>query len=225
MNNFQLKILAYVFMMIDHIGVVFFPNLVIFRIIGRLAFPLFAWHVALGYKKTSNIYSYATRLLLFAVISQIPHFLAVRTDTLNIFFTLFFGLVSVYLFDKLKNKYLSMVAILIVAVLAEFLGLDYGTYGVISILFFYLFFENFKRLVLYQALINLLYFSFFVLSYIFSYGFEVVIKETILWQPISLLSLIFIYYYNGQHGKKLGYSFYLIYPLHLLMFYFLKLLI
>ena len=49
-----LKIIAFVTMAIDHIGYVFFPQYMWLRVIGRLAFPIFAYCLALGCVYTKN---------------------------------------------------------------------------------------------------------------------------------------------------------------------------
>lgn len=54
MSTFQLKLLAVVLMVIDHIGYFLMPSNLILRIIGRLSFPLFAFLIVKGYKYTSN---------------------------------------------------------------------------------------------------------------------------------------------------------------------------
>ena len=43
MSSFKLKLVAITTMLIDHIGVIIFPNILWLRLIGRLAFPLFAF--------------------------------------------------------------------------------------------------------------------------------------------------------------------------------------
>ena len=54
MNRNVLKIIAFVAMVIDHIGTVLFPDYVIFKIIGRIAFPIFSFFVAEGYFYTRS---------------------------------------------------------------------------------------------------------------------------------------------------------------------------
>src|SRR5258705_144389 len=100
MNAFQIKVIAIVAMIIDHMGLFFFPQYFIFRIIGRLAFPLFAWLIANGAYHTHNIGKYLQRLYLFALISQIPFLFANRLidphfSDLNVLCTLFFGLLAI----------------------------------------------------------------------------------------------------------------------------------
>lgn len=74
-DAYTLKMIAIVAMVIDHIAVLFFPNLIIFRIIGRLTLPIMAFFIAEGYTKTSNAKRYMIRLGLFAIISMIPYYL------------------------------------------------------------------------------------------------------------------------------------------------------
>ena len=73
MTSFQIKLLAIITMVIDHVGLFFFPHLQIFHIIGRLAFPLFAWLIAKGAKYTENINHYLFRLFVFALLSQVQY--------------------------------------------------------------------------------------------------------------------------------------------------------
>ena len=49
-----LKIVACISMLLDHIGFIFFPQYIIFRILGRVAFPIFAFMIAEGCYYTKN---------------------------------------------------------------------------------------------------------------------------------------------------------------------------
>src|SRR5205085_4973530 len=97
MTTFQIKLIAIIAMVIDHIGLFFFPHILLLRIIGRLAFPLFAWLIANGAHHSKNPTKYLTRLFLFALLAQIPFILINRLIDpsfweLNVLFTLFLGL-------------------------------------------------------------------------------------------------------------------------------------
>ncbi|MGL4790801.1 MAG: TraX family protein, partial [Anaerotignaceae bacterium] len=70
MRNDFIKIIGLITMTIDHIGMVIFPHEILFRIIGRIAFPIFAFQLAQGVKYTSDIKRYITRLFIFAIVSQ-----------------------------------------------------------------------------------------------------------------------------------------------------------
>lgn len=105
LSGFTLKCIAMVTMLIDHIGYVLFPGYVIFRIIGRLAFPIYCFLLVEGAVHTSNWKKYLGRLFLFALISEIPFNLAIGGKlwypaSQNVFFTLFLGLLAILLLQK-----------------------------------------------------------------------------------------------------------------------------
>ena len=98
MSAFTLKMIALVTMVIDHVGAVFFPDLIWLRYIGRLSMPIYAFLLAEGYRKTRNFLHYALRLALFAVLSEVPYDLLFQGRVLefsrqNILFTLLTGYV------------------------------------------------------------------------------------------------------------------------------------
>lgn len=67
-HNEILKVIVITSMLIDHIGLVFFPEITFMRILGRIAFPIFAFQIAKGYVHTSSKFNYLYRLLIFAAI-------------------------------------------------------------------------------------------------------------------------------------------------------------
>ena len=164
-----LKIIAIVTMFIDHFAAVFeteladrFPFLVmenglnVLRAVGRVAFPIFAFLIAEGAKRTHNRWLYLLRLGVFAVISEIPFDLAfndtsfetgvIEFESQNVFFTRFLGLLSIVvmqLLDKINLAPLSFVFTLAAAWAAEeVLHTDYGAAGVLAIFLFYLFLQT-----------------------------------------------------------------------------------
>jgi hypothetical protein len=202
-------------MIIDHYGAIFQNGVNIYRIIGRIAFPVYCFLLVEGYFHTREVKKYGKRLLLFAVISEIPFDLAfygkVGFAHQNIFFTLFIGLAAIYFIENKEGKYSFNNSIVIAAagILAMVLSVDYNIMGVIYILSFY-FTRNFPRnkQILYMAGIML---------------FTNLMSSPL--QQFSLLALPLIYFYNGELGQKnkfLQIMFYAAYPLHLLLFYFLK---
>lgn len=215
MSGLLLKITALVTMIIDHYGAIFQSNIIYYRLIGRLAFPIYCFLLVEGYIYTSNVKKYALRLLIFALISEIPFDLAFFGKLgfvhQNIFFTLFIGLAAIYFIDnkKVKYKFDNTLVIIAAAVLATFLRTDYQFIGIIYILSFY-FTRNFpkkKRL----PIIALI-----MIATNFSAGWM---------QQFSVLALIVIYFYNNEPGVKskfLQMGFYVAYPLHLFIFYLIK---
>ncbi|MBD3244850.1 MAG: conjugal transfer protein TraX [Candidatus Moranbacteria bacterium] len=252
MSAFTLKILACLLMLADHIGLIFFPQNIFLRIIGRLCFPIFAFLVANGYVYTGNLKKYFLRLGGFFLISQIPYSLAIGSIfELNIFFTLFLGLLFIFIFDKTKHyleqkkqdsrPYNFLIFFILAGlglVLNLFLTFDYGIFGVLMILLFYIFRNNFRFLIIGQLSLNFFYFLSFLLillysnTYIGSFLFNSFrINEVTLIQFFGLLSLIFIGLYNKKRGGEFGfkysrqlskYFFYFFYPLHLTILVIIK---
>jgi hypothetical protein len=98
-----LKIIAIVTMVIDHVGRILYPDLLFLQVIGRLSFPLFAYLVVLGVESTKKPRKYMATLLIFALISQVPYFLAFGIqpfERLNILFSLFLSAVTIYYYNK-----------------------------------------------------------------------------------------------------------------------------
>ncbi|NTW72458.1 MAG: conjugal transfer protein TraX [Eubacteriaceae bacterium] len=150
-KNDMLKIIAALAMVADHAGAVFFPDTIIFRMIGRIAFPIFAFQVAEGFSRTSNFGSYLKRMLIFAAATAIPfYFFAIilNIDPLyqNVMFTFSISLIVLYF---LKNKhYILMFAALLFPLGLEALtgiSFDYGIYGILVVLMFYVLKENTVR--------------------------------------------------------------------------------
>lgn len=217
MNAFQIKILAIVTMIIDHVGLFFFPHIYIFRIIGRLSFPLFAWLIANGAQHTHNIGNYLTRLFLFAMIAQLPFLFANRLidpyfSGLNVLCTLFFGLLAIAFIQRTDNWAKWLIITVLCSSMAELLQTDYGGLGVAMIVLFYVFFNNFEFLVLAQIVLFFIPFILFPQNFIN------------LFDSLGLFSLIFIRFYNNQAGPSAKYLFYIFYPLQYVIYYliFLK---
>ncbi|MBD2097289.1 TraX family protein [Trichocoleus sp. FACHB-591] len=127
LNNFHIKLLAAIFMVIDHVGVVFFPNVLAFRVVGRLSFPLFAWLLTQGEQHTRNIERYLIRLLLLGIVSQPLYVVALQGEFLNILFTLMLGVAMLRLGRRYPEQRYWIWAASMVA--AELLKFEYGAYG------------------------------------------------------------------------------------------------
>lgn len=134
-----LKIIAVVTMIIDHVGGAFFPEVHIFRIIGRLAFPLFCYCMTVGLLYTHDVKKYLLRLGVFAVVSQPIYILAFQPQDFwgnitnwNIFFTLFISLVAMW-GVKEKKYWLFALAFFVIC----WWNFDYSGNGIILMLIFY----------------------------------------------------------------------------------------
>lgn len=232
MSAFILKIIALISMTCDHTSYLIFGKFSFLNLIGRFAFPIFAFQISEGYIHTKSLKRYLLRLFLFALISQAP-FALFRSSyfssfALNVFFTLFLGLGAIAIFDmfhKLEYKeklmhYLNdlfgIICVIILSVIAQISHCDYGAYGVAIIFLFYLL-KNHKLLmnivfilctILYQ-LKNLLLFNENFKIYLFVIIF-------------TCLPLVFIELYNNKKGKDIKFVLYLFYPIHLLILYALS---
>lgn len=202
----MIKIIALLTMFIDHLGQIFFPKYYIFNLIGRLAFPLFAWGIANGYRKTKNFKSYAFRLFLLAVVSQYPYYLLFKNEFTNVCFTLLFGLFVLKLYDskldwKLKYPYISLLFLT-----AHILNFEYGIYGIACIAIFYIFKKK-HHLVLLQLIITI--FGIYFYDY---YPIQI----------ISILSSVIVICFEKYDFKLNKYFQYSFYPLHLIILYLLS---
>lgn len=193
-------------MLIDHIGFLFFPQVVIFRIIGRLALPIFCLGVAQGFIHTSNFYKYLERLIVFALIAQFPFGLAVNDFfKLNIIFG--FALALIILKFLNQKKYLWALPFFALPLFIEF---DYGLFSIAMILCFY-FFRNRNALLLTALTISLLIFNW---NNAWIHGF------------VFFGVLLAIYWPKDRLKLKLPKMFfYWFYPLHLLILYLIRLIL
>lgn len=132
-----MQLLAMLTMVIDHIGLVWFPGDSVWRIIGRIAFPLYAYALAAGYAHTRSVPRYLLRLTIIALISQIPYQLAFQKLELNVVCTLLVGLATLAALDKLKGRLLLQgMTVAGAAVLLELLPFDYGAYALALVLIY-----------------------------------------------------------------------------------------
>ena len=197
-------------MIVDHTAFVFFTQITILRIFGRLAFPLFAFFISEGFLKTSNRQKYLLRLFLFAVVSQIPYIFMIRAGggvgtQLNIFFTLSAGLLGLILIDKYKNIYTRVFIVLFLIYISIALRFEYGAYGMILMFSSYLFMLNHLKgllVITVSSAVNAIYRFQALGTYL---------------QIFALGAFPFMYLYNGQKGTS-NYKnwFYYIYPVHML---------
>lgn len=220
MSVLTLKIIACITMFIDHIRYVipFHENsIIIFT--GRIAFPLFAFLISEGYTHTQNLKKYYYRLIVFALISQIPYMLF-RTligdwITLNIMFTLVLGLSAITAFDKIEKKHLSIPLCFIIIILGDVLKVDYGWFGVALVLMIFVFRNNKVKLCV----------SYYILLVVYYYSLNMLVLERtyILYFIFCCVPIIFMLLYNGKKGRySLKYFFYWFYPIHMLIIYLLN---
>lgn len=229
LNSFTLKLIAIICMTIDHVGAVIGTKFVdgnlylsgafkadfygILRSIGRIAFPIFCYLIVEGYYHTRNVWKYALRLFVFALISQVPFSLAVYKapfdfSSLNVFFTLCMGLICMITIPAASENghtpaqiAFSFISIVGITALSILLNTDYSIFGISLILIFYLFRD--KPVKIFIAML--------ICIFLFENPREL----------FALISIIPITMHNGKKGPSIKYAFYVYYPLHLTILYFI----
>ena len=221
MSNFILKIVAIITMFLDHLGYALYDGQFSYlNYIGRLAFPIFAFGISEGYLHTRSKKNYLMRLFMFAIISQAPFMFfcsifqtaSQASISLNIFFTLFLGLVSIIGYENCKNKYIGLLLVLCLGLTADAFNMDYGYWGVFVIFIFHIFKEK-------KTLMNLSYIGLCLLRYLPLYiKYDFYLPYLILC-ACTILPLVFINLYNGKKGPNIKYLLYGFYPVHLMLLY------
>lgn len=209
-NTFTLKMIAVVAMLIDHVGAVLLPQYEILRIIGRIAFPIFAYTLVEGFIHTHDVKKYMMRMGILALVSEVPFDLAFYGTLLefghqNVFFTLFLGLVMLYLMLKAPTTLRSFLCVLAILLVSEFLRTDYNSMGLLMIFWFYQYRNHRIVKIIGIAIINV-----FLMGYI---------------QVYAVLALIPIALHNGEQGPKCKGFFYGFYPVHLLVLSFINMIL
>lgn len=210
LNSYHLKLIALITMMVDHFGVIFYPDLILFRIIGRVAFILYAFMLVEGFFLTHDLRQYAVKLLFWAVVSEVPYDIVFYNEVFtlqhqNIFFTLLLGLMGMYALSKAYNTYLEIIVIVITLSAAFLLRVDYSWYGCSVILLFYYLRPHFYKYFAIQG-VNI---------------FAALIKFMPL-QFFAFLGIIPLLLYNGERGKKTGNIYYSFYAIHLIILGLIK---
>lgn len=221
LNRGILKYIAVITMTLDHIAAYLFSSdlilYTIFRSIGRITAPVICLFVAEGYFYTQSKLKYFLRILVFAMISQIPFMLAegigIKDFRMNILFTLMISFGVIWCYDFVKNSFFKWVSIILLIGISYFS--DWAFIVPIWVLIFYalrnnknLKFRNFTvTMMIYLVIICLSSYllKYQLLDYLFHFG--------------MLLSIPILWIYNGINGKKHHYKwlFYGFYPLHLII--------
>ena len=229
-----LKLIAMFSMLIDHIGAGFLEkgylpylkslygsssaiydkwNTIdsIMRCIGRLAFPIFCFVLVEGFLHTRDIKKYIVRLIIFAIVSEIPFDLCFRKATFNwkyqnVIWTMLLGIIAMAFVRFIndgrsirseKSQFLLTLFVFVgFGMIAVLMRTDYNATGVMLILIMYLLREReFFRDI--AGAVDLLGAGYVEIA--------------------SYPSFILMHFYNGERGANLKYLFYVFYPLHLLI--------
>ena len=214
----QLKIIAMIFMLIDHMAYIMIERGIglggswymidrVMRSMGRLAFPIFCFTIVEGFQRTSNAREYLKRLIIFALISEIPFDLAFRgtiftMDYQNVFWTLAFGLALLMIYeDRMMPSWQKLLGIFACFLLPNYFQTDYSAYGVLAIFGMYYFRKEPIKMCMAGYIVLLLQ------------------NTSEVWAVFGFLMILL---YNGQKGRGNKFFYYWFYPAHLLLLIFLK---
>lgn len=229
-----IKMIAIITMLIDHTaatilermmsqnsfsggeaGELLYTVYLVMRIIGRLGFPIFIFLLVEGLEHTHNRWKYLIRMVIFALVSEIPFDFAFNLSKAeifsgkiidftyqNVFFTLSIGLLTIIGIQsvgrtqwKTIGKVFMNIGIALVGMaIAYFLRTDYDAIGVLAIVVMYLLRKN-RMLATAMTCVVLMLSSFLEAS--------------------AFLVLLPIRFYNGKRGWNLKWVFYAFYPVHL----------
>lgn len=195
----MIMLVAMLTMLIDHIGAVFFPDQEWLRVIGRIAFPLYAFGIVQGYRYTSNLKRYFMRLAGLAAISQIPYVMLFETAQLNVIFLFLIALLSLYLVDHFKKRHAVPFVICLAILVSPFI--EYGIYG-IALVFIYRYFSG-KSIVLAHIGLSGIYLLLFQENFYIQYcaimaSVLILYKEKLLSYPIKINRQLYRVFYPGH---------------------------
>ena len=231
-----LKLIAAIAMVVDHIGVIFFPQIRLLRMIGRLSFPIFAFMIAEGCKHTRNKLRYFLTVAALALSFQTVYFFALGNLNMCIFVTFSLSILMIYAMQYLKRTLFDENASLLRMILAclIFFGLiiaafainlvvdmDYGFAGCMVPVFASIFVstentpEKIKR-----------WDNNYTQVFALSIGLLALALNNTAIQFLSFLTVPLLLMYSGKRGRlKLKYFFYIFYPAHLVILYGISMLI
>lgn len=215
----QLKIIAAISMLLDHVGLLLLPQVRFLRVLGRLAFPIFAYMIAEGCRYTRNKWRYFAGMFGLGLLCQVVYFLFDGSLYMCILITFSLSIPVIYALQLLKRTRKPLAGLLLavsigaVYILNQFLDIDYGFWGSMVPVFASLFQQpgredatvppHLDRLPVHLCALalGLCILAMSMAGYI---------------QYFSLLALPILLCYSGKRGKaNMKYFFYLFYPFHL----------
>ena len=213
LNANALKLIAALAMLLDHVGVVLFPNVLWLRAVGRLALPIYAFMIAEGCHHTRNRLRYFGMVFGLAAVCQLVYAVVLRDFYMCILVTFSLSILTIYALQFLKSRetaagkvgagFLLAGCVAGVWLLNRVLQIDYGFWGCMLPVFPALLYGTNRDSK--EGRLGMLALGLLILS-LHTGGIQI----------LSLLAVPLLVLYNGQRGKwRMKYFFYLFYPLHL----------
>ena len=216
-TSFTLKVVAILGMTANHFCHVFEAQLPLEAVcvlygFGGLTFPIMAFLLVEGYRHTSSLRRYAQRLLVFALVSQVPYGLFLGTN-LNVLFTLLIGLGLLHLNDSLRNRAAFwLVALALVAVSAL---CDWGILGPVMIMMMQVLAPRRQRVV-YPLLLPILGYGLPALAELVAAPGLALLPEVLYTLVGCSAAIPLLLAYDGRRGRGMKWFFYAYYPAHIL---------
>lgn len=229
-NRNVLKIIACISMFIDHFGYFIYPRIMVFRIVGRISFPLFAYFISEGAKYTKNKLRYFLNIALIGCFFQIIYLNFTHSYLMNEFIDYAIAIGLIYIIQFFKKSLFNK----------QFLNsiLSFILFCLVTGGIFYLYFSKTIRFeyklagVMFPVLVSLVDFSMlknrqwakyidnrytrFILA---GFGIFLLTIGANDLQYYGFLALIPLLFYNGKKGRyDFKHFFYIFYPLHLVLF-------
>lgn len=223
LNNSQLKLIAMIAMTLDHVGLIFFPQSVLLRLMGRLAFPIYAYMIGEGCRHTRSMGKYFGSVAAMALVCQMVFWFAQGSlyQSILVTFSLSIALCMLAKMARERGGVLSwvtfgagVVAVLFLTNVLPYLlpgtdyAVDYGFWGALLPVGVYLAKDRKTSLVYTTAFLALLALE--------------------LWQGqwFALAAVPLLALYNGRRGRlNMKWLFYFYYPAHLALLWGISFLI
>lgn len=220
MTGFTLKLIAALSMLIDHAGIILFPGTTWMRVVGRLAFPIFAYLISEGFVHTHDRFAYFRRMCVLGLVCQLVYALAGEPFLLGVLLVFSYSLFLAELLDRARKdgaeriRWLLIFALALATyfVFAHFFSVDYGPFAVLLPVVPTLFRDKGRKFAAFSLVLAAVWIDCALVL-----DFRV--------QVFSLAALPLIWLYNGKPGEhRIKYFFYVFYPVHLGLLYLIGML-
>ena len=227
----SLHILAMATMVLDHMWATVVPGNTWMTLVGRLTFPIFAFLIAEGLTHTRDAKAYRRRMLVAAILSEIPFNLMCASSPIypfhqNVLWTFLIAMYMIALVERAKERgsglwaaAVGIAAVILGMLLGTVAMVDYFGAGVAMVMLFY--FARGRRWYhfalqaagMYYLNVEMLKGLYYPVT-LFGHEFE------FYQQSLALLALIPIWLYRGRqghHSKAFRVACYAFYPVHMLI--------
>lgn len=215
-SSSTLKVMACLFMLIDHVGAEIFTDIEVLRLVGRLAYPVFAYLIAEGCKYTKNKFRYFVNIFTLGVFCEAVYICFSGEYYGNILLTFSLSVLMIYAMQNVKEAYaferatsiaIFVLSVILTYIISSTIGVDYGFWGAVAPLFPAL--CDHIKLPERLNVLNIKAAAFFI-------GLLLIAADIGGNQWWSLWAVILLFMYNGKRGNnRLKYAFYIFYPVHL----------